>query len=258
MTTEPTQFHTPPSLEERLTHPCFIQPKDPNVKVWRYMNLAKLVSLLSGRELHFTRLDRFSDPYEGTFPKKTIEDMERWFKKENKSPYFGGMKAHFAKMRGTYFVSCWYASNHESEAMWRLYRGSSGGVAIQTTYAKLLEAIRSDYTTYAGMVTYIDYETHLLPWGNGFYPTMHKRIAFEHEREVRIVKWWSADSISGKHEPPEHLTLAWDSTDLCEHVFVDPNAPKYYYDSVQAVVGAFAPELTSAIRWSRLKDPPAF
>ena len=46
-------------------HPVFEQPSDVNVRVWRYLDFTKLVSLVDSRRLYFTRADKFEDPFEG-------------------------------------------------------------------------------------------------------------------------------------------------------------------------------------------------
>ncbi len=54
-------------------HPIFIQPANEEVKVWRYIDFTKLVSLIDTRRLYFTRADRFEDPFEGSWPKINVE-----------------------------------------------------------------------------------------------------------------------------------------------------------------------------------------
>ena len=79
--------------------------------------------------------------------------------------------------------------------MWRLYCPGNNGVAIQTSYSKLVETIASDLELYIGRVTYIDYDSQGFPLGNFFYPVMHKRVSFAHEQEVRLVKIKVPDNL---------------------------------------------------------------
>ena len=53
-------------------HPCFREPADPNIKIWRYINLAKFIDLLQNKNLFFTRADflREADKLEGTYHTK--------------------------------------------------------------------------------------------------------------------------------------------------------------------------------------------
>jgi hypothetical protein len=41
-------------------------------KIWRYMDLAKFVSLLSSEALYFACPCEFKDPYEGAYPKSHV------------------------------------------------------------------------------------------------------------------------------------------------------------------------------------------
>ncbi|WNZ54066.1 hypothetical protein QT397_02130 (plasmid) [Microbulbifer sp. MKSA007] len=42
-------------------------------KIWRYMDLAKYISLLQTKSIRLTRADLFEDPYEGLYNEPTIE-----------------------------------------------------------------------------------------------------------------------------------------------------------------------------------------
>jgi len=64
-------------------HPVFVQPDDPNVKVWRYMDFTKLVSLLDSRTLYFTRPDKFDDPFEGSLPHMDVAARQQMLKDLN-------------------------------------------------------------------------------------------------------------------------------------------------------------------------------
>ena len=49
-------------------HPTCVQPENETVKVWRYMDFTKLISLIDSQCLFFTRADKFDDPFEGSWP----------------------------------------------------------------------------------------------------------------------------------------------------------------------------------------------
>jgi hypothetical protein len=48
---------------------------DSGTPVWRYMRLDALIATLRNRQLRFTRVDKFEDPFEGSVPKQTIDDQ---------------------------------------------------------------------------------------------------------------------------------------------------------------------------------------
>ena len=56
-----------------IEHPCFIQPKNENIKIWRYMDFTKFVSLISSKSVFFCRSDLFEDPFEGSYSKANLK-----------------------------------------------------------------------------------------------------------------------------------------------------------------------------------------
>lgn len=140
--------------------------------------------------------------------------------------------------------------------MWKLYCGSFGGVAIRTTYGKLVQSIEHDPYLYIGKVTYIDYRSDGFPLNNTFNAVMHKRISFKHESEVRLVKTlpehWSLQSGSG----PTGLDVPWDFERVVEAVYVSPHAPEYYFNALKSILDKFAPKIAEVLMWSDMgKDP---
>jgi hypothetical protein len=50
-------------------HPTFVKPPDIDVKIWRYMSLAKFLWMLQKNALYFSRSDLMGDPFEGHYSK---------------------------------------------------------------------------------------------------------------------------------------------------------------------------------------------
>ena len=249
----PVNFPDHERLEKRIEHPCFPQPSSVSMPVWRYLDLAKLVSLLKTRTLYFTRIDQFSDPYEGTTTPRTAEGIGEFLRRNGARSDLTEVLGFYENSRKGTFVSCWHANEHESEAMWRLYCGDHGGVAVRSTYGALLETIRWQQGVYIGQVRYVDYGVASFPDANAFYPVMHKRAAFAHEREVRIVRYLPE---SPTEDQPTGLTLAVDLSAVCHAIFVSPSASRYYFDAVKAVIEALAPGLEAQLSWSQMNTPP--
>ncbi len=246
------------TLESRLKHPCFPQPEDGYIKVWRYMDLAKFVWLLTHKQLFFTRLDLLSDTHEGSVTPLTAKGINEFLRRRGLTASWEQLSKAYREARSTTYVNCWYAGNTESEAMWRLYCGAGHGVAIQTTYDGLVDSIKDAYDTYIGVVNYIDYDREWFPSANMFYPVMHKRLAFAHENEVRLVTSPSKYRASPPEPTPLGLTLDWDPASRVEALYVDPYAPEYYFDVVQSVVSSLAPNLAPKLVWSQMKAVPFF
>lgn len=244
--------------QNKLEHRCFPQPVDTSIRVWHYLDLAKFIWLLDNQKLHLSRLDLLNDPHEGSTPRflASLRDQEMHDRDSEKTAVL--IQDLNRQNRKSMYVNCWRIGNAESEAMWRLYCPGDSGVAIQTTYSKLVRSIESDPYCYIGRVTYIDYESEAFPTNNMFYPVMHKRISFEHEGEVRIVKhlidYASVPGPSG----PAGITVDWPPETSLDEIYVNPYAPDYYYDVVQAVIRRLMPILENRVQWSKMRTAPAY
>lgn len=177
--------------------------------LWRYMDFTKYVSLLSSRGLYFTRADCFDDTFEGA--KGLKKNKAKWdafyldyFRSAIKNPPEGykcelsdeeveqraqkllssletGGEAH--KQRT--FISCWHESEHESEAMWRLYSSFlPNAVAVRTSYKNLYVSLGRNPSISIGRIQYIDLKKNYAGINDAFW---RKRKSFEHEREVRAL-----------------------------------------------------------------------
>lgn len=253
----------PSTFEEQISHPCFPQPEQTYRPVWRYLPLQKLIALFDAGALYLSRLDSLNDPHEGAFPRQMIELRDDLYKQTNEIKYLPQHIRSNRNSRTCCYVNCWTLSDFESEALWRLYTGPSEGVAIRSTYSKLVDVVRNDDQLFVGCVTYLDYDAQRFdnPWwpagGNNFQPVMHKRLAFAHEHEVRLAKW-----VHHYHLPeadrPAGMSVPIDIDALIEGIFINPYAPEWYAKVVNTVVARFAPQLVSRVHWSRMKCEPLY
>jgi hypothetical protein len=242
---------------DKLAHPCFPQPADIAIRVWRYLDLAKFVWLLENQKLYLSRLDFLNDPHEGSTPKLLAALRDQEFRQLGADQLVVDLPKINEQSRRSLYVSCWHLGDGESEAMWRLYCPGSNGVAIQTSYRKLATSVDYDPFLYIGRVTYIDYETQGFPLNNLFYPVMHKRLSFAHEQEVRVVKTLS--EFWGPARPsPEGIEVPWSIEKTIEAIYVNPYAPEYYYDAVRSVVKRIAPNIEAHLRWSQMRAAPVY
>lgn len=231
------------------------QPDGIDISVWRYMDFAKYVSLLRSGGLHFARLDRMEDSFEGSITKTEYQSLENIARageakgdlpSEWKGRYLDVLLGNARNMRRSCYVNCWHMNEHESEAMWRLYSQSSFAIALKSTYTKLrdtLPTLNKDGTylgPFLGKVTYVDHFTQQLPVGNALVPVMNKRPSFAHERECRALIWRPERNDSLFHPDPESLLAAYpigielkvDLEALIEKIVVSPLAPEWFTDSV--------------------------
>jgi hypothetical protein len=130
----------------------FEPPKDPNTKIWRYMNFTKFVEMLESSSLYFPRADRLGDPFEGSWSKPFPLSDILFSPTEDKRYGVAPGRALFKLLREYVFVSCWHMNEYESTAMWSVYGGSNGAVAVQSTYSLLRERLPPAF--HLGMVRY--------------------------------------------------------------------------------------------------------
>lgn len=248
-------------------HPTFEQPENEEIKVWRYMDFTKLVSLLDSRRLYFTRTDKFEDPFEGSWTRINV-DARRFvpeaIRPENREKFLEAIhyEGEYNKLWPKYHaINCWHMNDYESAAMWKLYLKSSEGIAIQSTYAKLKKSLIDDEIICLGKVKYIDYDTDFIGAGNILNPFVHKRKSFSYEQEVRaLMSKWPVSEDGGTDFPRdtiEHgVQIRVDIETLVERIFVAPNAPVWFAELVKAVVSRYG--YTFEIVNSKLDERPVF
>lgn len=93
----------------------------------------------------------------------------------------------------TSYVTCWFADQRESVAMWNLY-SNADGVAVKIPFGKLCQHLKINWNGqtsafYGGLVTYQDFrEIYSKPEGEKIAKVaLRKDSSFSHEREFRFV-----------------------------------------------------------------------
>jgi hypothetical protein len=239
--------------------------------LWRYLSLDKLIDLVESKTLFFTPLAWYSktDPFEGYMPQVGMEAMASISRKyrdqsinelqklaqmlpeqatpqmqklrENAESHLPTMKGLFKNISACLMVSCWYKSPHESEGMWGLY--SKGGVAIRTSVGALKSAIsdsEQNPVIHIGAVKYIDFsDVSLKPpdcvTADGHLMGMIKRIAYEHEQEVRMYITRDREKKSLELQEPAPTRVSVNVDKLLEAVVISPFADELANQSVRAV-----------------------
>lgn len=225
------------------------------------MDFTKFVSLLDQSSLFFCRADLFRDPFEGSYSQANVA-LRPHIYKDLTQDQISRMLEHqhrFAKwIREWTYISCWHSNQFESAAMWDLYAKTDEAVAIETTYEKLAAALPDN--AYLGIVRYIDYQTEWLPEGNTFYPFVHKRSSFEHEREVRAViqdlpTENNQIAVGQPNDKSGHaVPVVLDS--LIDTVHVSPTLPAWLMALVSNVVTKYG--LKCAVKKSDLYSSPVY
>lgn len=217
-------------------------PADDTV-VWRFMDLAKFVSLLKDKALFMTRADKFEDQFEGAVCAE--EDAKIY--DEALTEYYSDLmegkavpeqlikNEHEANqlIRKNSYLNCRYEGEHESMAMWWLYASGkeAKGVAIKTTIGRLKRAIGR--MVEIGRIEYIDYSAQ---WPNVNEALWKKRISFEYEHEIRIR---ITPKTGLSFTPDEFMMLPADLNELIEAVYVSPMAEPWFRDVVEDVMDKY-------------------
>jgi len=230
-------------------HMAFITPENPDVSLWRYMDLAKLLSLLDREALFFARADKLGDPFEGSTTHAAAAAEEAVLRStgmsdESLATLRRGLSASFQAFPKWTYINCWHMNDGESAAMWSQYLRTGEGVAVQSTFRRLTESIGQDEPVYVGMVQYVDYQEDEIPPGNVFYRYTHKRRSFEHEHEVRAVlqapvlkEEGGLDLEAEPYEVGRYVTVALRM--LVERIRVAPSSPTWFLETVRSAVHRF-------------------
>ncbi|MFZ3383904.1 MAG: hypothetical protein WA144_08265 [Candidatus Methanoperedens sp.] len=196
---------------------------DQNIKIWRYMKYKWFEKMLMERKLHFTRVDRFDDKFEGWVPGINL-------------------KRHtlFEKYRTHTYANCWHEKDHESNLMWEKYSkdkdSNDKGIVIQSTFKRLVESLRIDDINdeYIDRMKYIDSDIVSEIEDNIRIPFFLKRKEYDDEHEIRaIIQIMNPDSWN-LYDTGIDIPILLD--ELIENIYIFPQAPRDFYDSVQAIV----------------------
>jgi len=220
------------------------------------MGFAKFVDLVLRRQLKFPRSDKFVDPWEGALPLPIVRKLSK--------PLFNGVRPleQFRKIfelsRAKMFISCWFASEHESAAMWDLYSQGGDCIAVRSDLASLKVALdAAPFNARVVAVRYIDYTRQSLPNLTIFEPFIHKRLSFRHEQEVRAFVW-SEEAINRPliAEDAELVPIDVNLDMLLKGVYVAPTAKPWFGELVEHLLASH--KINVPITRSDLYSRPAY
>lgn len=195
---------------------------EPGTPLYRYMNIETFMSSVESRQVHLTNINFWSDKWEGILSKIPMVDD----KGERIVPGYSFHQYIYAQ--------CW-SRIRESDAMWRIYSPTGTGVQIKTSVEKF-KLIRGVKRWYLGNVVYFETVADLLEKNKGskrspFHNALHKRSAFDHEQEVRLLTHghWLA-----QFDPEQmHIALPVDLSKFIEGVTLDPRAEDWYVNTIE-------------------------
>ena len=237
----------------------FPQPNNVDASVWRYMDFAKFVCMLSKRQLWMTRADRLGDSHEASTPMGTLNEIQQLIADgvlpAETSQQLSQTRRELSRKL---FVSCWHMNEHESETMWHRYCAPTQGVAIKTSYGKLAASVGNNRigALQIGIVKYLDYAHDSIPLQSSILaPAMHKRIQFSSENEVRIVLLFNREPPPGQ----EILgtPLDW-KPEVIDGIVVHPKSEFWFMEAVNAVIAIYAPSFVHGAQYSSISSSPQF
>jgi len=218
--------------------------------LWRYLDLGRYLSLLSSSTLHFTRIDRFEDKWEGEYPELSLARLRQM---EDMLGAPGTLRGSNRWMKNTIFANCWHEADYESAAMWRLYGEEGFNLALVTTVDNISNAlaVETRHTVYCGRVKYVDYKKDFVSVGNALTPFLRKRKSFAFETEVRLLVWdVPIPKIKKGSKPKIDTSTTADRKiagidakvklpKLISKVLVSPKAPDWYVNVIREVTSKY-------------------
>lgn len=237
------------------THPSCKAPSDTTVKLWRYMDITKLLFILENKSLYFPQIDHLDDPLEGFLTKATVKKIRKLSdtltdsEKAEKEDIIERNLQAFKRAREAICVSSWHMNNFESAAMWKLYLKSDEGIAIQSTYKRFIDSFKkSEQDIFIGAVTYVDEDNDEIDWRNVLNYALHKRKSYEHEKELR--------ALIMDYPPEGGIIVPVDLGTLIEKIYVAPNSPKWIHGLLNKVVKRY--KLNIEVEQSKLFEDPIY
>ena len=234
-------------------HPVFEPPDDENIKIWRYLDIPKFLWLIEKKSLYFSRCDLLGDPFEGSLPSSSNQVIFKAYDKKEYAKLFKIDEKDDPEppssqilWRNDCYICSFHMNEHESAALWSIYARAKQGVAIQTTFKKLVDSLKSYKISpvFIGKMKYIDYTRETIDLSNSFLPILYKRKSFEHERELRAVSMpidelyvpVSPERKERKPNPPEGVSIPIDVDCFIERIYLAPTTKSWIKELLEAII----------------------
>jgi hypothetical protein len=246
----------------------FTTPDDSRI-LWKFLDLAKFMSLIASEELFFARLATFSDPWEGYFPHyyrdhaavEPAKDAASSNTSQTESEIANELVKEFAMARENFAASCWLENDRDNEAFWKLYSNVEYGLALQTSVKSFKKALEKAvaHDVYITKVNYVDFKKDKPPANNIYWAALHKRIEFQYENEVRAIIWEKQkyDTEPKGIRPfnnPNGVSLKVDIHSLIEEILISPLSPDWFYESIVLLLKKL--KMNFKVKKSSLYTPP--
>ncbi len=211
--------------------------------LWRYMDIAKFISMLEQNAIWLARADTFGDKHEGRFPNEMREYINKayeGFGQSDNSPVKDANDFQDYLIKNT-FISCWHHNLEENMVMWEIYGKDKNAIAIQTTVENIASnidaSLLSGHSLILKDVMYknADEIPGVLLYEDCFF---RKRNHFSFEKEVRINLDTYSRANPTKNTPYGHKLPVF-LNGLIDKVLVHPDSSEWFFDSVNSVTGKY-------------------
>jgi len=245
-------------------NPDFKPPRNRNIKIWRYMSFAKFASLLQREELFFSVFAKLDDKSEGYFDKTVIDFLDglikddKLFDKKIRT-LWESTKQKMKENRKFNCVCAWHRNASESASMWKAYSNYTDGIAIQSTYNRLLESYRDEKKDInIGVVNYSNINSQTLNikvlenyFKNHF---LNKRVIYKDEKELRAITKSNKDLTNPGKLPGLYIRTNLDT--LIEKIYLAPGSPEWIKELIDALLKRF--DLNKDVKFSIVDTPPDY
>ncbi|MGZ6219873.1 MAG: hypothetical protein ACXWMV_07730 [Syntrophales bacterium] len=153
----------------------------------------------------------------------------------------------------SYGVNCWHKSEHESEAMWRLYSVSGHGIAIESTIGQLKASLPNRPGLIVESVQYVDFDKDFIPKtmeSGQLFAFLLKRKSFEHEKVLRAA--------IPLPEEGKGTLVECNLDTLISRIHISPSAPAYFREVLENLCAGKVRNLEKPVVQSRMFNAPDY
>jgi hypothetical protein len=244
-----------------------LEMPDRETPIWRYMDLAQFLDLITHRRLFFTNGSKLTDKHEGAIPDAIIASKRKDLESkglsgrdlEDEMAVFQMFEAD--AMVDLALFNCWSAEEEESYALWKIYlEGQKLGFAVKSTVGRLLDSIdkgNDDYSEdyFIGRVQYSEKLPDDLK--HRLIMLTRKMPFYKYENEIRLIILNYPRSEGGTKTPYSldvGRYVKVDTHELVEKAYLSPFAPEWFFDTIVPVVCAIDSEIRDRFADSRIRD----
>lgn len=212
-------------------------------QLYRYISFETFVGMIQDQALTFVLPELWDDPKEGAALEHSLSLLETVYE-----------KLMFLSVRSKTFCQCW-TTLAESDAMWRIYNFGNRSLRIKTSISKAQQLNDVD-------IVPVIYSTDLNPFeADGNFDFMKaiscKRLAFEHEKEVRLIQHYRFSSDEDFRQHIKTFLAVYDEkrrVQLLDSLYPGKSAEEQVEAAVKLLNVGKNRECTRQISFSHIPD----